>query len=33
VAIPESVIKTELKRNCPNEAVRRPPHPQIAAYR
>jgi hypothetical protein len=29
----ESVIKTEIKRNCSNEAVRRPPHPQIAAYR
>jgi hypothetical protein len=29
----ESVIKTEIKRNCPNEPVRRPPHPQIAAYR
>jgi hypothetical protein len=29
----ESVIKTETKRNCSNEAVRRPPHPQIAAYR
>jgi len=29
----ESVIKAEIKRNCSNEAVRRPPHPQIAAYR
>jgi hypothetical protein len=29
----ESVIKTEVKRTCTNDTVRRPPHPQIAAYR
>ena len=23
----ESVIKTEIKRNCSNDTVRRPPHP------
>ena len=29
----ESVIKTDVKRPCSNDTVRRPPHPQIAAYR
>jgi hypothetical protein len=29
----ESVTKTDAKRTCSNDTVRRPPHPQIAAYR
>ena len=29
----ESVTKPEVQRTCTNDTVRRPPHPQIAAYR
>ena len=29
----ESVIKTDVKHARSNDTVRRPPHPQIAAYR
>ena len=29
----ESVAKADDKRICSNDTVRRPPHPQIAAYR
>jgi len=29
----ESVTKADDKRTCSNDTVRRPPHPQIAAYR
>jgi len=29
----ESAAKAEVRRNCSNDSVRRPPHPQIAAYR
>jgi len=29
----ESAARPEVKRACSNDTVRRPPHPQIAAYR
>jgi hypothetical protein len=29
----ESVTKVDVKRTCSNDTVRKPPHPQIAAYR
>lgn len=29
----KSVTKAEAQRNASNDTVRRPPHPQIAAYR
>jgi hypothetical protein len=29
----KSVTKADAQRTCSNETVRRPPHPQIAAYR
>ena len=29
----ESVTKADGKRTCSDDTVRRPPHPQIAAYR
>jgi hypothetical protein len=29
----KSLTKVDDKRTCSNDSIRRPPHPQIAAYR